>query len=110
MCTLSADLVKAVIEVWSEWREGGTPTLAEAAGAVIWYAEHDAYQRTDPDAGGGRVRVWPYDLLTALWLGRRLGTSARRLHPRMDHRRPVGPGFGSLAAPAAIRTAREGAA
>ncbi|WP_300612273.1 hypothetical protein [Trebonia sp.] len=55
-----ADLVRRwFIEVWSEWREGRTPTLAEAVGAFIWYAEHDTYQRTDPDAGDGRVRVWP---------------------------------------------------
>ncbi len=33
--------------------------MAEAVGAFIWYAEHDTYQRTDPDAGDGRVRVWP---------------------------------------------------
>jgi hypothetical protein len=59
MYMLEADLVKEIIEVWSEWREGRTPTLAEAVGAVIWYAEHDAYQRTDPHAGGSRVRVWP---------------------------------------------------
>jgi len=32
---LEADLVKAVIEVWSEWREGRTPTSAERVGAVI---------------------------------------------------------------------------
>ena len=57
MGMLEADLVKAVIEVRSEWREGRTPTSAETVGAVIWYAEHDAYQRTDPDAGDGRVRV-----------------------------------------------------
>lgn len=59
MYMLEADLVKEVIEVWSEWGEGRTPALAEAVGAVIWYAEHDAYQRTDSDAGDGRVRVWP---------------------------------------------------
>jgi hypothetical protein len=34
---------------------GRTPTLAEAVGAVIWYAGHDADQRTDPGAGDGRV-------------------------------------------------------
>jgi hypothetical protein len=43
MSMLQADLVKAVIEVWSKWREGRTPTLAEAAGVVIWYVGHDAY-------------------------------------------------------------------
>jgi hypothetical protein len=59
MYMLEADLVKQVIEVWSEWGEGRTPTLAEAVGAVIRYAEHDAYQRTDPHAGGVLVRVWP---------------------------------------------------
>jgi len=53
---LEADLVEAVIEVWSEPREGRTPTLAEAVGAVIWYSEHDAYQRTNPDARDGWVR------------------------------------------------------
>ena len=30
--------------VWSAWRGGATPTVAEATAAVIFYAEHDAYQ------------------------------------------------------------------
>jgi hypothetical protein len=34
MYLLEADLVKEVIEVGSEWREGRTPTLAEAVGPL----------------------------------------------------------------------------
>src|SRR5215831_12940529 len=51
---LEVELAQDAIEVWSLWREDQVPTTAEACGAVIWYAEHDAYQpteqmRQDPD-------------------------------------------------------------
>jgi hypothetical protein len=32
------------VEVWSTWRDGATPTADEATLAIIYYAEHDAYQ------------------------------------------------------------------
>jgi hypothetical protein len=35
---------------------GQDADVAEAVGAVIWHGEHDAYQRTDPDAGHAGVR------------------------------------------------------
>lgn len=41
---LEVDLALEVIEVWSNWRSGTTPTPEEATLAVIYYAEHDAYQ------------------------------------------------------------------
>jgi hypothetical protein len=41
---LEVDLAKEAIEVWSEWRDGPIPTLADAVGSVIWYVEHDAYE------------------------------------------------------------------
>ena len=49
---LEVDLAKAAIEVWSSWRDDQVPTTAQACGAVIWYAEHDAWQpveRSDQD-------------------------------------------------------------
>jgi hypothetical protein len=33
-----------VVEVWSAWRNGQAPNDTEACGAVIYYAEHDAYE------------------------------------------------------------------
>jgi hypothetical protein len=41
---LEVDLALEVIEVWSDWRGGTTPTPEEAALAIIYYAKHDAYQ------------------------------------------------------------------
>jgi hypothetical protein len=41
---LEVDLAREVVEVWSEWRSGAVPTREEATGAVIYYAEHDAYE------------------------------------------------------------------
>lgn len=41
---LEADLAQEVVEVWSAWRDGATPTTEEATLAIIYYAEHDAYQ------------------------------------------------------------------
>ncbi|MDX6251259.1 MAG: hypothetical protein QOF10_4619 [Kribbellaceae bacterium] len=43
---LEASLVKEVIEVWSEWREGAVPTAADRMEAVLYYAEYDAYLPT----------------------------------------------------------------
>jgi hypothetical protein len=43
-CLLEVDLVREVLEVWSAWRNGQIPTTNEACTAVIYYAEHDAYQ------------------------------------------------------------------
>lgn len=40
---LEVDLVLEVLEVWSAWRGGLHPTPEEAADAVIYYAECDAY-------------------------------------------------------------------
>jgi hypothetical protein len=40
---LEVDLVLDVLEVWSAWRGGQSPTPEEAAKAVIYYAERDAY-------------------------------------------------------------------
>ena len=44
---LEVDLVFDVLDVWSDWRGDVTPSAEEAALAVIYYAEHDAYQPTD---------------------------------------------------------------
>ncbi|MEU0548771.1 hypothetical protein [Micromonospora sp. NPDC005979] len=41
---LEVDLAQEVLVVWSLWRDGRQPTALEAVGAVIYYAEHDAYQ------------------------------------------------------------------
>ena len=40
---LEVDLVVDVLTVWSSWRAGQAPTATEAAEAVIYYAEKDAY-------------------------------------------------------------------
>lgn len=40
---LEVDLVLDVLEVWSAWRGGLPPTPEEAAEAVIYYAQRDAY-------------------------------------------------------------------
>jgi hypothetical protein len=41
---LEVDIAQEVVEVWSTWRDGATPTAEEATLAIIYYAEHDAYQ------------------------------------------------------------------
>jgi hypothetical protein len=41
---LEVVLAIEVLEVWSAWRDGATPTAEEATLAVIHYGEHDAYQ------------------------------------------------------------------
>ena len=43
---LEVNLVLDVLEVWSAWRGGRSPAPEEAAGAVIYYAERDAYLPT----------------------------------------------------------------
>ena len=40
---LEVYLAKEAVEVWSKWRDGRQPLLAEKCEAIIWYAEHDAY-------------------------------------------------------------------
>jgi hypothetical protein len=41
---LEVDLAREVLAVWSDWRSGVAPSPDEAARAVIYYAEHDAYE------------------------------------------------------------------
>lgn len=41
---LEVELAKDVIEAWSEWRNGQVPSDHEACQAVIYDAEHDAYE------------------------------------------------------------------
>ena len=33
-----------VLRVWSSWRDGRQPTPEQAANAIIYYAQQDAYQ------------------------------------------------------------------
>jgi hypothetical protein len=40
---LEVELIKDVIQAWSDWRNGRLPELADKMNAVIHYAEHDAY-------------------------------------------------------------------
>ncbi len=40
-------IAQEVLEVWSAWRDGRTPSLAEACEAVIYYADNDAYLADD---------------------------------------------------------------
>ncbi|WP_405677486.1 hypothetical protein OG292_23550 [Streptomyces sp. NBC_01511] len=44
---LEVHLIKDVITVWSEWRDGRAPSLDEKCAAVAHYATHDAYIPTD---------------------------------------------------------------
>jgi hypothetical protein len=44
---LDVAIAKEVLEVWSSWRSGATPSLAEAADAVIYYAANDSYKPTE---------------------------------------------------------------
>ena len=41
---LEVELIKDVIGVWSEWRNGQLPTLEEELSAVLHYTMHDAYE------------------------------------------------------------------
>lgn len=40
---LEVDLVRDVLRVWTAWRGGVSPTPEDAAEAVVYYAERDAY-------------------------------------------------------------------
>jgi hypothetical protein len=40
---LEVAIAREVIETWRLWRQGRSPTPAEAANAVIYYALNDAY-------------------------------------------------------------------
>jgi hypothetical protein len=40
---LEVSIAQEVLEVWSEWREGRTPSLVEKVEAVVHYARRDAY-------------------------------------------------------------------
>lgn len=46
---LEVELAKAAVEVWSLWRDGLQPTDEQACGAVIHYAEHDAWMPVEED-------------------------------------------------------------
>jgi hypothetical protein len=41
---LEVDIIKEVISVWSDWRNGAEPSVSQACEAVFYYAAHDAYQ------------------------------------------------------------------
>lgn len=43
---LEVSAAKDAVRVWSEWRQGRSPTVDEATDAVLYYAEHDAFQPT----------------------------------------------------------------
>lgn len=43
---LEVDIAKEVIEVWSQWRNGKSPSRDEKINAVIHYAKFDAYITT----------------------------------------------------------------
>ena len=40
---LEVFLAKEAVQVWSEWRGGREPSVADKCVAVIYYAENDAY-------------------------------------------------------------------
>lgn len=44
---LEVDLAQEALEVWSAWRDNAHPSREEATRAVIYYAEHDAYEPVD---------------------------------------------------------------
>jgi len=37
------DVAVGVLETWSDWRDGRVPTPREAATAIVWYVDHDAF-------------------------------------------------------------------
>ena len=41
---LEVSLARNVLRVWTRWRGGRQPSLEEAAKAVIYYAQQDAYE------------------------------------------------------------------
>jgi hypothetical protein len=40
---LEVEIIKDVLQTWSDWRGGRTPTLDDKLRAVLHYADHDAY-------------------------------------------------------------------
>ena len=38
-----------VLDAWSEWRDGRKPTLEQAAKALAWYLQNDAFIPPDQD-------------------------------------------------------------
>jgi len=42
-CIVEVGLAKEAIRIWSEWRNGATPTSEDRVAAVVYYATHDAY-------------------------------------------------------------------
>src|SRR5690242_6258385 len=44
---LEVSVAKEVIEVWSGWHNGQTPTVEEMCRALIYYSTHDAYLPLD---------------------------------------------------------------
>jgi hypothetical protein len=44
---LDVAIAKEVLDVWASWRSGATPSLAEAADAVTYYAANDSYKPTE---------------------------------------------------------------
>jgi hypothetical protein len=45
---LEVFLIKDVLSVWSQWRQGAEPTLQDKSAAVLHYATHDAYLPVPP--------------------------------------------------------------
>ncbi len=45
---LEVGLARDVVRVWSEWRNGLSPSTDQKIEAVVYYAQHDAFQ---PAAG-----------------------------------------------------------
>ncbi|WP_209721191.1 hypothetical protein [Marmoricola sp. OAE513] len=41
---LEIDVCAEVVEVWSAWRAGRTPTPEQRCAAIVHYALHDAYE------------------------------------------------------------------
>lgn len=40
---LETDLIREVLTVWSQWRDGRAPAVAESVEAVLHYARFDSY-------------------------------------------------------------------
>jgi len=47
---LEVSLARDVLHTWARWRDGRQPSSEEAAKAVIYYAQHDAYEPVRPTA------------------------------------------------------------
>lgn len=41
---LEVDVAREVVAVWIAWRDNRRPTLDDMCQAIIYYAQHDAYQ------------------------------------------------------------------